>query len=242
MVVPAQADQRAYLRRRVGHAEDTALVSDALLDDCLASGLRAVNQHFPLKGFGSFVTVANQQHYAPVPATGYALTKVFWPSGCDYIFPENVDSFLNQFLLSEVVDEYGTRRSYEPSILTGWYQNQEYFHRLFGNGGRIENQTTVYLDPVPQTDGVNVYFIFTKERYAAVTDVSDIHTEPYYTYALMCLHEALSVGRGALTSASSSGGVRMTTVAAAHHLRMSEEMRRRFHSYLPVIQPGRMWP
>ena len=115
-------------------------------------------------------------------------------------------------------------------------------NRLYGNGGYIENETTVYLDPIPGTSGDTVYFTFTKERYAAVTDIKDLHVEPYYAYALCVLHESLGVGRGALTSVGSSGGVRMTTVAAAHHMRMAERMRERFNSYLPPIRPGRSWP
>lgn len=241
MAIGTQAEQRAYLRRAVGHASDTALVSDALLDDCLNHALRETNQSFALFGFGSFTTVANQQEYVPLPALGYALTKVFWPSTCDYELPRAADNSVNQLLVSEVVDEYGSRRTIEPSIVAGFYQNQEFFYRLFGNGGYIRNQTQIFLDPVP-TSAVSVYFTFTKERYATIESIADIHVEPYYASALSALHEALAVGRGALTSASSAGGVRMTTVAAAHHLKMADRMRDRFKSFLPVLKPGRNWP
>ena len=242
MAIENQASQRAYLRRAVGHNEDTALISDNLLDDSLSNALREINQHFPLRGFGSFATVKNQQVYNPVPATGYALTKVFWPAECEYAFPQNLDVIMNQFLLTEVVDEWGTRRTYEPSIVLGWYQNQEFFDRLYGNGGYIENEVSVYLDPIPASDGMDVYFNFTKERYATVEDVADIHVQPYYACALAHLHEALAAGRGGLIGVNSAGGVGMQTIAPQQHLKLSDRMRKKFESYLPVIKPGRHWP
>ena len=197
MAVGTQAEQRAYLRRMVGHESDTALVSDSLLDDCLGRGLRDINQSFALWGFGSFSTVISQQEYVPIPATGYALTKVFWPASCEYELPRSVDSSVNQLIISEVVDEYGARRTIEPSIVAAWYQNQEFFYRLYGQGGYIRNETTVFLDPVPELV-TTVYFNFTKERYASVEDVEDLLVEPYFASCLSALHEALSVGRGAL--------------------------------------------
>ena len=242
MTIENQASQRAYLRRAVGHNEDTALISDNLLDDSLKNALREVNQHFALRGFGSFNTVKSQQSYSPVPATGYALTRVFWPAEYNYSFPQNLDVIANKLLLSEVIDEYGTRRMYEPSIVLGWYQNQEFFNRLYGNGGYIENETSVYLNPVPESDGVTVYFNFTKERYASTESVDDIHVQPYYAIALAHLHEALATGRGALTSVSSAGGVGMNTIAPQNHLRMADRMRKKFKSYLPAIKIGRSWP
>ena len=104
------------------------------------------------------------------------------------------------------------------------------------------NGFEVYLDPVPHEAGTPVYFLFTTERYAAVTDIKDIHVQPYYAYAQAVLHEALAAGRGALTSVNSNGGVSMRTNAGAHHLVMAERMRKRYQTFLPVLRPGRMWP
>ena len=95
---------------------------------------------------------------------------------------------------------------------------------------------------MPGSTVTTVYFLFRQERYASVTDVEDIHVQPYYAYAQAVLHEALAVGRGGLSSVSSSGGVGMTTKASSHHLAMAEKMRKRFESFLPVLMPGRMWP
>ncbi len=241
MAIGNQAEQRAYIRRAVGHANDTALVSDELLDDCLNHALREVNQNFALFGFGQFTTVANQQEYSPLPALGYAITRAFWPATCSYELPRSVDNAVNQLILSEVIDEYGSRRTIEPSLVTAFYQNQEFFYRLFGEGAYIKNETEIFLDPIP-TSEISVYFTFTKQRYATITDIADIHVEPYYASALCSLHEALAVGRGALTSVSSAGGVRMSTAAASHHLQMADRMRDRFKGFLTPLKPGRHWP
>lgn len=241
-MIPSQAEQRSFLRRSVGHQDDTALISDSLLDDCLDQALREINQSFALKGVGSFNTVANQQTYDPLAATGYGITKVFYPAQCRFTPNGNIDSLINQFMLSEAVDEYGGRRVYEPSIVAGFYQNAEYFYRLYGDGAYVMNGFEVYLDPIPHEAGTPVYFLFTTERYATVDDIKDIHVQPYYAYAQAVLHEALAAGRGALTSVNSNGGVSMRTNAGAHHLVMAERMRKRYQTFLPVLRPGRMWP
>lgn len=241
-MIPSQAEQRLFLRRSVGHQEDTALISDDLLDDCLEQALREVNQHFALVGVASFPTVATQQVYDPLPGAGYAITKVFYPAECNYTYSENAGSLINQFALSEAIDEFGTRRVYEPSVVAGFLQQAEYFYRLFGDSAYVMNGMSVYLEPIPSTSGVEVYFLFRKERYATVTDVKDIHVQPYYAYSQCLLHEALAVGRGALTSVNSNGGVSMRTNAGSHHLVMADRMRKRFESYLPVLMPGRSWP
>ena len=242
MAIMAAADQRAYLRRAVGHESDTALVSDALLDDVRASALREVNQAFALEGVGSFNTVKDQQVYTPLPAAGYAVTKVFWPQDCTFRLPREVDDILHRFMLTEAVDEYGARRTVEPSIVAGFYQQREFFRRLFGDGGYIQNGVEVYLDPVPTSAGETVYFMFRQQRYANEEAVADIHVEPFFAAAKAALHEALAAGRGALTSVGGPGGVRMTTSAAAHHMRLAEKERDLFKSHLPPLPVGRKWP
>ena len=96
-MIPSQAEQRSFLRRSVGHQDDTALISDSLLDDCLDQALREINQSFALKGVGSFNTVANQQTYDPLAATGYGITKVFYPAECRFTPNGNINSIINQF-------------------------------------------------------------------------------------------------------------------------------------------------
>ena len=241
-MIENQAGQRAYLRRQVGHQEDTALISDSLLDDCLAQALRQVNQTFAIEAVSSFDTVANQQNYDPLPAGAFALKKVFYPTGCTQVaYPEGFMNYFNLLQNSEVVDEMGRRRVYEPSIVVGFYQQIEFFNRLYANGAYKMNDTTVYLDPTPRTAGHNVFFTYYMERYSTSELVADIHVEPYYAFALSMLHQALSVGRGALASVNSSGGVNMTTKASSHHMVMSERMMERFNSFKPPLRPGRSW-
>lgn len=241
-MIPSQSEQRSYLRRAVGHYEDTALVNDDLLNDCLNQALREVNQHFAKIGVGNFTTVQDQQKYTPLPNDGYEITKVYYPSDCEFVFPRGLESADKRFEFSEVVDEYGTRVLYEPSIIAGFEQNKEFFNRLYSNGGYVLNGTDVYLDPVPGSTVRTVYFLFREERYADVESIEDIHVQPYYAYAQAVLHEALAVGRGALVSVNSNGGVSMRTNAGQHHKEMAKEMRKRFESFLPVLMPGRMWP
>lgn len=241
-MIPSQAEQRSFLRRSVGHQEDTALISDSLLDDCLDQALREINQSFALKGVGSFHTVAQQQKYEPLAVGSYGITKVFYPGQCITTPNGNTQSLIDRFMISEAVDEYGGRRVYEPSIVAGFYQNAEYFYRLYGEGSYVMNGFEVYLDPIPHKDGTDVYFLFTSGRYATVTDIKDIHVQPYYAYAQAVLHEALAAGRGALTAVNSNGGVSMRTNAGSHHLVLAERMRKRYQTYLPVLRPGRMWP
>ena len=67
---------RAALRRRLGYLADTALLNDDVLDDMLADALRAINQHWPRYTVGSFVTVADQQSYTPLPVGGKEIVEV----------------------------------------------------------------------------------------------------------------------------------------------------------------------
>tara|TARA_B100000073_G_scaffold342243_1_gene345008 strand:+ start:574 stop:1302 length:729 start_codon:yes stop_codon:yes gene_type:complete len=241
-MIENQAGQRSYIRRAVGHADDTALISTDLLDDCLGQALREINQTFPLEMVSSFATVAKQQTYSPLPADGYALKVVFYPQGMTEVaMPEGFLNYYNLLQTSEMVDELGNRRIYEPSIVTGFYQQLEFYNRLYANGAYKRNQKTVYLDPVPGKDGDTVYYTYYATRYATTEDIEDIHVEPYYAFALAQLHQALAVGRGALTSVNSAGGVSMNTRAAEQHYKMSERMMKRYDSFKPVLLPGRSW-
>ena len=232
---------RGRLRRAVGHYEDTALVNNDLLDDCIDQAVTKVNQSFPLEGVGSFNTVANQQSYEPLSNTQYAIKKVFWPVGCNYLVPEDYRAYYRAYENTEMVDEYGTRRVFEPSLVVGMQQVVEFYARLYENGAYKLNENKVFLDPVPTKSGDAVYFTLFGQRYSAATDIKPVHEEPFYEYAKHLLHGALSVGRGAVTSVNSPGGVSMNTSAAANHQKAAEECLKRFMSFLPPIKPGRSW-
>ena len=241
MAVGTLSDLRAYLRRAVGHAEDTALISDSLLDDCIEKSVVQINQTYPLEGVGSFNTVASQQKYSPLASSSYAIKKVYWPASCQYTTPENYDGYLRAFEASEVVGEYGTRRVFEPSIVVGMYQVLEFYNRIYDNGAYKLNEDSVFLDPVPSRSGDPVYYTFFGQRYADATEVDPIHEPPFYEYAKHLLHSALSVGRGAVTSVNSAGGVSMNTSAASNHLKMAEKCLDEYRTHLPSLAPVRHW-
>ena len=232
--------QRGVLRRSVGHGEDTALVSDDLLNDALAAALRRVNAAFPLIGIGSFVTVADQQKYTPLPADGSTLRKVYWPPRCAYSFPQPFSRYIDMLAVTEPTGVLDTRRLVEPSVVIGLQQQREFFNRTFGEGGNILNGVDVYLDPIP-TDAQTVYFEYNAIRFAQESNVDDEHLNAYYCAARQYIHEALAAGRGGLTSVSSTGGVSMSTRASQHHLELAQRCKEEFVRYLPMITPLRKW-
>ncbi len=242
MAIGTLDELRGRLRRAVGHYDDTALVNNDLLNDCIAEALVKINQTFPLEGIGSFKTVANQQKYSPLANTSYALKKVYWPVGCNYIIPEDFRPYYRAYENTEMIDEYGSRRVLEPSIVVGMNQVVEFYSRLYDNGAYKLNEGDVYLDPKPTNADVDVYYTFFGQRYAAATDVEDIHEVPYIEYAKHLLHTTLSVGRGAVTSVNSAGGVSMNTQASVRHKEAAEVCLEKFKTFLPPIKPTRSWP
>lgn len=242
MPVGDLAAQRAYLKRAVGHGEDTALISDSLLDDCLNEALRQVNLTWFVKGVGSFNTVAEQQAYSPLQAGGYRLLRVYWPNQYGLCLPGELSGLVQRYLLTEAIDEFGVRRSYAPSLLIGFERQKEYFNRMFReSGGTIWDDNKVYLNPVPS--GVQaVYFTFSEPRFGAVADVADQYADAYFCWAKKTLHESLGSGRGALESVNSSAGVSMRTGARRSHLEMAKREYEKWRGLLPPIKPTRSLP
>ena len=239
-----QAAQRSYLRRAVGHAEDTALISDDLLDDCLTDALREVNLTWPSIGVGSFQTVADQQLYTPLNAIAgetYRVRRVFWPQACTQSYPNRLVDELNSLLLPS--DEDGAiRYTLEPAAVLGVMRFKEYMRKWFEGYAKIDPPDNVYLLPPPTEAGLDVYFMYSQARYAAMADVRVEHGQAYYAYAKMCLHQALASGRGALESVTSPAGVSMRTGARSSHLEMAAREERKWNSYLPPISTARSWP
>jgi hypothetical protein len=193
-----------------------------------------------LVGIGSFSSVADQQKYTPLPADGTTLRRVYWPQECAYVFPQPLGNFIEMLAVTEPTGVLNTRRLVDASIIIGIQQQQEFFKRTFGNGGNILNGVDVYLDPIP-SDVVTVYFEYNAVRFPLSTDVDDEHTRAYYCAARQHVHEALSAGRGGLTSVSSAGGVGMTTRSPQHHLELAQRCNDEFVRYLPMIPPVRKW-
>ncbi len=136
-MIPSQAEQRSFLRRSVGHQEDTALISDSLLDDCLDQALREINQSFALKGVGSFHTVAQQQKYEPLAVGSYGITKVFYPGQCITTPNGNTQSLIDRFMISEAVDEYGGGRGGGAPLVWGVFPKRGKIYPLFWGGGLL---------------------------------------------------------------------------------------------------------
>ncbi len=244
MSVGTEAEQRAYLRRAVGHAEDTALISNDLLDDCLTHALREVNLTWPDVGVASFDTVANQQVYDVLPVGAYNVRKVFWPQSCQHVFPFQLASELELLFSYNEVLEGGNsiRYTLEPAAVLGVLRFKEYLHRWFEGSAKVEKPGRVYLDPVPSDAGDKVYFTYSSPRYAIVDDVADVHGPAYFSYAKKSLHEALAAGRGALQSISSPAGVSMVTGARDSHLILADREGQRWLDLVPTLTPTRSWP
>ena len=238
MPVGDLAAQRLYLRRAVGHGDDTALIDNDLLDDCLTEALRMVNVTWFVRGVGSFSTVADQQVYHPLQAGDYRLLKVFWPVDSSTCLPVELSSLIDRYLLTETVDEFGVRRSYEPSLLIGFERQREYYNKLFAASAVVWDTNTVYLDPVPSAVDT-VYFTFSEPRFDAVADVTDPYAVAYFCWAKKTLHEALASGRGALESVNSSAGVSMRTGARQSHLEMAKREAKKWRGLLPPLRPAR---
>ena len=241
MAVGTEAAQRAWLRRQVGHQADTALISDDLLDDCLAAALVEINRIWPSRLFGSFTTVADQQTYSVLPAGAYKVVKVYWPNIC------GGDTWLTGFrsdledLLGDV-DELGFRYPTEPALETVYFRYRTYLEKFFGATSYITNPGTVRLIPRPSTGGDTVYFLYTTARYATVEDVADDHERPYRAFAQFQCHNVLSTGRGALQEVRSPLGVSMRTRASVAHREAAERWERRFQGMLPILRTSRSAP
>ena len=118
--------QRAFLRRAVGHGSDTALISDELLDDCLAESLREVNLTWPDVGVGTFDTVKDQQVYTGMlAANSYRLRRVFWPQECSVSLPDDVISGVDEYLID------GPGYTFEAAAFLAFQREQEFIRRTF---------------------------------------------------------------------------------------------------------------
>lgn len=232
-----QSAQRERLRRAVGHGADTALVDDDLIDDCLGEALRQTNRHFPSLALSSFLTVADQQAYTPLPAGGRRIVEVYYPTGCDDV-PAVVADALASIDVTQVGSELGDLRVVEPAHVLGDLRAKGYLDRFF-TGQASLREATVYLIPTPGTSGSRVYFVYEATRYAAIADVDEVHERPYWAWAKKCLHEALAAGRGAITEVETDKGIRVRNEAAKLHGERAKAAERDFLDSLPIPTPRR---
>lgn len=240
--IGTQAEQRAYLRRSVGHQQDTALVTDELLDDCLGDALREINLHFPEVGVGFFLTVEDQQKYDSIlPAGSFRLRRVFWPNDHREKLPDSFPVGMDP-IIEGGSQYYSTRYTFNPAAHIALQRNREYLRRLFEGGAKLLPPDTVYLMPTPSAAGEKVYFTFSSPRFANAGELTDQYGPAYYAWAKKCLHEALAAGRGAVESISSPAGITMRTGARQSHLELSKREHDRWLNLLPPMSTARSWP
>lgn len=221
----------AKLRRAVGYGTDTVLVTDALVNDAVIEALRAVNQQRPAIGVGTFVTVADQQAYSPLPAGAYGIRNVYWPSDtlCTPQYTGLVDA-LDQ-VLGEPIDEQGTRTAIDPAAVAVLARQGAWMRRQLGGTARVVDGATVYLMPVPTTSGRAVIFTYHGPRYTSAGNVGDKDAKAFFAAAEAELHRALAVGAGAVASVSdTTEGTSIRFLGPEHHLEMAARRQRDFEA------------
>ena len=233
------AQQRTKLRAVAGHATDTALVSDDLLDTCLDSARREINRQFPLFGVSYFETVAGQYAYAvtlPDEATG--ITEALWTGAActEDVALSQLDEWYTQFAEMIPPDQSVTQRY---GVLMADLQQRSWIDRLRGTNARVQWPSTVWLSPEPEETGRRVYYFYQVDRFATVEDVEDAFVPAYWAYAKYQIHEALAAGNGGVTEVQSDTGMRIKTKAAEHHLKISERLHRQYIDLLPPVDPFR---
>lgn len=239
MPVGTTAQQRARLRLLAGRANETALISDALLDECLGEALRVVNQRAPQIGVASFVTAVDQQVYTvALPAGAYNIRKVYWygerPEYTTEVFCDIYRPFWR------LLNEQGSVALEDPAVIFAMYQKRQLLERFNTTGARVESPNIVYLIPSP-SEVANVFYTYSKRRFATVEDVDDSHATAYNEYAKHLLHTALAVGKGGVTSVKSDTATTLTTRASAAHEEAAKIAMRKFENSLPPMTPFRAW-
>lgn len=238
---------RARLRRKVGHAEDTALISDDLLDDCLADALRQINKHWPTVGVSYFPTIADQQSYTGIlPDGAKRLLRVWWRGtiNCPFVSAEFESELLDSLQAGDPLGS-AARFSTAPSVILALRRERAIIQRLFEATARITDINACLLDPIPAVADINVYFAFEADRFLAPEDVTDDIPElasAFLAFALAELHETLSAGRGAISSVTGPQGVAVRNDAAAGHRAAAARAREEFYANLPAVITPDTWP
>lgn len=242
MSLGTPAQQRTRLRVVVGHATDTALVSDDLLDVCLDSARREINRQYPLYGVSYFETVAGQYAYSPaLPAGAKGIVKALW-RGPNCVLEEykalynQVDAWHGS--LANVVPPDGTIEQ-RYGVLMADLQQRSWLDALSSMSAKVQWPNTVWLSPEPEEAAIRVYYFYQIDRFETVEDVSDAFIHAYWAYAKYQLHEALAAGNGGVTDVRSDTGMQIKTRAAIHHLEIAARLHKQYIDSLPPIPPFR---
>lgn len=228
------------MRAAVGHATDTALVSDDLLDLCMDEARREINKQFPLYGASYFETVADQYAYTvALPAGATGIVKALW-RGADCVLDEysaiynNVHEWYLSF--SDFIPPNATA-SQRYGLIMADLQQRSWLDSLRNANARVQWPNTVWLSPQPDTTGLRVYYFYQVDRFDTVDEVSDEFVPAYWAYAKKQLHEALAAGVGGTYDVLSDTGMRIKTRAPEHHLKLANKLHKDFLDRLPPIPP-----
>lgn len=240
---------RAAVRRRLGFGTDTQTFTDDMADDAISDGLRAVNEHWPVIGVGSFVTVAGQQTYSGIlPVGGRELVEVFWCGigcGCSDTFWGGFPGWLDGTLwpLLANISEEGVYYSVQPSILVEIRRHESYIRKWFGAQGAIADRDTVCLEPKPGQAGIHVYFVYTSNRFDLAENITDeipALVDAFWARVLWSGSNALSAGNAAITRVQGADGVSVTLTAAAAAQINADRYAQDFARVIPLTLPG-LW-
>ena len=236
------AQQRTKLRAVAGHATDTALVSDDLLDVCLDTARREINRQFPLYGAHYFETVAGQYAYSvALPAGAKGIVRALW-RGPNCVLDEykalysQVDQWFGS-LANVVPPDHTIEQRY--GVLMSDLQQRSWLDALGKMSAKVQWPNTVWLAPEPEETGTRVYYFYQIDRFADVDDVTDEFVPAYWAYAKYQLHETLAAGNGGVIDVRSDTGMQIKTRAPQHHLEIAARLHKQYIDLLPAIPPFR---
>lgn len=236
-----QAALRERLRILCGYAGDLVMMPDASCDAYLDTALDRINAADPLLGIGSFPTVDGTQLYTPLPAGGYFIRQAWWPNCSDLAWGESALGLRNWLTeldarFGQPIDELGTRTALDPGTVSIVLRKSEQVQRwLSSSFAAVNNGRDVYLGPVPSSV-VTVYFSYTKDRFAAVGDVTLPYFDAFWIAAQAAALAGVATGAGAVTHvADTQEGTSITLNAGTSAAKRVADLEMRFLRTLSVM-------
>jgi hypothetical protein len=239
----ADADIRDMLRESVGHPNQTVLLPDSTVSRVMLRALDKLNVDVAALNIGVFTTVADQQVYSPLGATGYTIRRVYWPSDeacASRLDSQGAPTGFEEFTLP--IDDFGTRVLPDPASVIVVARRYAWLRSLSAKGAVVVEKS-VYLDPIPSTSGKSVMFSYLGRRFATVGAVADNYREPYILLCESYLHERLASGAGAVSRVTDDDqGTSIETKQGAHALELSRRKLEAYRESLPPIPLIPDWP
>ena len=230
------AGLRDAMRAAAGRPSSSVLTPDASLNVAIARALARFNGDFAATGIGTFLGVAGQGSYTPLPDGSHGFRHVFWPTAggsCTAIEYASLVGDLRSYLTGPI-DEFGTYVVPDVSAVYDIIRRRSWLRNM-SDGGFTVVERAVYLDPVPG-GGETIVFSYNTDRYSTALDVAADNIEPFLCLCEAMVHQSLAVGIGAITDVvDSSEGSSLKTAAPGQHLKMSEIKMREYLSSKPPI-------